>query len=87
MLYRMHGISFDWLTWRNGWLDDLGIKHNYFDIINNQNRIKKYAIGWCLGTEVLCRQKEDTYAVMFLKGERQFWTHLTKKEFEEIFSD
>jgi len=34
---------------------------------------------------LICRPKENTYAVMFLKNNIFSWTHLTTKEFMEIF--
>ena len=85
MIERMHGTSFDWLLWSAGAIIDLGIACRFDDIIQKQRIIKQYAIGYCEGDKTICRPKQNTFAVMFLKDGKQFWTHLTKREFEIVF--
>lgn len=87
MLEKMHGTSFDWLSWRGEGVIRLGVIQREEIIISNAKIIKKYAIGYCLGEEVICRPKTNTIAVMFLKDNELFWTHLTKKEFNIIFQE
>jgi len=85
-IQRLQGIYFDWSTWRAGSILDLGIpKMRYFYIIKYKSILRKYAIGWCKGESVICRQKVDRIAVMFRKDDLIFWNHLTIKEFEEVF--
>ena len=86
MIQKMHGVSFNWSRWRAGNLWDLGMLARTKSIIENQNIVKKYAIGWCEGEAVICRPKVDRVAVMFLKDDLLFWNHLLKKEFDEIFT-
>jgi len=84
-LQHMHETSFNWLSWRRGNLHLLNIQYNSFHIIYHKNAIKKYAIGYCDGSKVLCRPKKDRVAVMFLVRGDTFWTHLLTEEFNAIF--
>lgn len=85
MLEKMHGTSFDWLTWRGEGVIRLGVIQREAIILTNSNIIKKHAIGYCKGEDIICRPKPNTIAVMFLKDDDLFWTHLTNKEFNIIF--
>lgn len=82
MLERMHGTSFDFLTWSGGGLTNLGLPNRYDIIKSNIHILKKYAVGYCLGDELLCRPKKDEVGVMFLKDDRYFWTHMIPEEFK-----
>ena len=84
-IQHLHGTTFDFLSWQGGTLIRLGLKNREEIILNNKEIILKYAIGYCEGDKLQCRPKLNTYAVMFLKDNDFFWTHLTKKEFEIIF--
>ena len=86
-LQHMHGTSFNWLSWRRGNLHLLNIEYNTFHILHHKNAIKKYAIGYCEGDKVLCRPKLNRMAVMFLKDNETFWTHLLINEFNQIFNN
>ena len=81
--------SFDWLSWRNGSLiNTLRIPHRTEIIILNKTIIRKYAIGYCKADNIPCRPKSNHIAVMFNTGEvYNWWTHLTKKEFELCFPE
>lgn len=85
MLDRMFPDSFDWSTWRNGSLHELGVTYKESEIIKSRDIIKKYAIGYYEGESLVCRPKPNTKAVMFLVDDRLFWTHLSNKEFKIIF--
>lgn len=87
MLEKMHGTSFDWITWRGEGVIRLGVVQREAIILANSNIIKKYAIGYCPAEEIICRPKIDCVAVMFLKDNDMFWTHLTNKEFYIIFNE
>lgn len=87
MLEKMHGTSFDWLTWSRGGLINLGLRNRYKLIKDNLDIIRKYAIGYIQSEHCLCRPKEGYIAVMFLKDNEYFWTHLTKEEFSLINSE
>ena len=77
--------SFDWTTWRSGTLVDIGVTYKYNDIIASRDIIRKHAVGYCPGHELICRPKGDCTAVMFLFEDKFFWTHLTNREFTVIF--
>ena len=85
-LVRIDPSNFTWTLWRAGSLYDLGIeKYRYAFILEKKTIIKKYAIGYCDAENLLCRPKKNCSAVMFQKNSNLFWTHLTNKEFTEIF--
>lgn len=84
---RMFPDSFDWSTWRNGSLHELGVTYKQFEIIRCRDIIKNYAIGYCYGWELLCRPKIDCISIMFLYNDKFFWTHLTIIEFNNIFPE
>ena len=83
----LHGTSFDWLTWACGSLTELGVRYNEYHIIFMRHTIRKYAVGWVRGDETMCRPKSGRVAVMFLKDDRFFWTHLTSIEFAKVFPE
>jgi len=86
MLRRIDGSCFDFLTWHGGSLFGiLGIIQREPSILQSRGVIKKFAIGYCSGSAVVCRPKVNTVAVMFSKDDELFWTHLTSYEFKEIF--
>jgi hypothetical protein len=73
--------------WEAGSLANFGIETRYASIERNRALIRKYAIGYCPGERLTFRQKDDCVAVMFFNKENgNFWTHLTKAEFEICFS-
>ncbi len=84
---KLDSSLFDWQLWRAGSLLDLDILHcRYSFIIYNKEIIKKYAIGYCDGKSLFCRPKSDSMGVMFYKDGLQFWNHLKRNEFQEIFN-
>jgi hypothetical protein len=85
MIPKLQGIYFDWTAWRAGSVADLGIVCREQFILANKKAIKQHAIGYCLGTDVLCRPKKNSIAVMFNKDNIIFWNHFTIKEFQKIF--
>lgn len=85
MLERMHGSSFDWLSWSAGCIHDFGIPCRTESILANADILRKYAVGWCPGEQVVCRPKVDEIAVMFVVEDRGFWFHMRKHEFEGVF--
>jgi len=82
----MHGTSFDWLLWEGGSLTRLDVQHNSCHIAAMAETIRKHAVGWCPGEELLCRPKPGTVGVMFLQDEEFWWTHLTVYEFAAVYS-
>jgi hypothetical protein len=85
MIQKMQGSQFNWSRWRAGSIAELGIRCRYEHIIANKRTLQKYAVGYCDGTQVLCRQKPDRMAVMFFKDGLLFWNHITTREFSECF--
>lgn len=84
---RMFPDSFDWLTWRNGSLHELGVSYKESEIIKSRSIIRQYAIGYCSGHELICRPKPECVGVMFLYKDKFFWTHLTNIEFNNVFPE
>jgi hypothetical protein len=85
MLEHLNGTTFDWLSWQGGTLAKLGLFNRKQIILSNRQTIKRYAVGYCEGDQLLCRPKPNTIAVMFFKEGEFFWTHLMADEFWEIF--
>ena len=84
----LHGQSFTWDVWSGGNLTEmLKIPNREETIIANSDVIRKNAIGWCKGTELVCRPKKDTVAVMFITNDIEWWTHLTTNEFLICFPE
>lgn len=88
MLARYNEQSFDWLAWRNGTLLSLLNIDNRTAIIKASKWVlRKHAIGWCESDNIPCRPIKGYYAVMFLVGDQEFWTHFRKEEFEYCFKE
>lgn len=86
MIPKIHPSNFTWLLWRGGTLQDLGVSLNRaVFIIEKRAVLRKYAIGYCTGYSLPCRPKNSSFAVMFQKGNLQFWTHTTVEEFNKVF--
>lgn len=85
---KINPLNFDWQKWRGGTLLDIGVRgYRRTYIKERAYLIRKYALGYCHGENLICRPKTDHYAVMFQTDKVLFWTHLRKQEFEEIFDD
>jgi hypothetical protein len=78
---------FEWTLWREGSPLDLFLVCREIELIRMRKTIMRHAVGWCNAEHLLCRPKTKHKAVMFFKGGRHFWFHLTNSEFERIFSD
>ena len=79
--------SFDWLRWLRGidiW-EVLGIKANYYDIRDNSEIMRTYAIGYIPSERLTLRCKAGEMSVLFLINDEFCWTHLRIQEFEDIF--
>ena len=86
MIPKLDSTLFDWSTWRNGTIDELlRIPQRSYHLIKNKDILIRYAIGWAYGESLPCRPKANSIAVMFFVDGREFWTHLTIKEFDFIF--
>jgi hypothetical protein len=85
---RMDSSRFDWLTWRSGSiLEVFNVYNRTPSIVASSLLLRKYAIGWCHSENVPCRPKIGYISVMFLTDDREWWTHITKEEFEIVFND
>ena len=62
----------------------LPLRVNRVDAIN---AVRKYAVGYCPAEDLQVRPKIDCIAVMFFKDGIQFWSHLTCREFRNIFNE
>ena len=83
---RLPSDSFDWLRWRNSdiWVR-LGVACRYWDIVDQGDVLRYYAVGYREGEKLICRPKENETAVLFLIDNRFGWTHLRNHEFMEVF--
>ena len=81
---KINSSIFTWSRWRSGSLIDLGIRTRTSIIKQNRKTLNEYAIGWCRGSDLLCRPKSEEVAVMFYKKGIHFWTHLKQEELKII---
>lgn len=82
-------IAFTWEKWRAGSYYHLNLLNGHIDIISPEGKkiIRNKAFGYCDGSKLSIRPKSDTMAVMFFDGNETFWSHITSKEFGQIFGD
>ena len=79
--------SFDWSAWRSGahiWLK-LGIHPRLYSIMEEREKLRRYAVGYIPAEKPICRPTIGEIAVMFLIDGIFGWTHLRKEEFEYVF--
>jgi len=87
IIEKMDSTHFDWLTWRAGSIKDFNIPSRYNFIIAAKATFREYAVGYCDGESLMCRNKQNHKAVMFFKNGVHFWFHLRNNEFSKIFED
>ena len=87
MLPKLDSTLFDWLTWRASTFIELEVYCRYVDITSHRGKwlLRKHAIGWCRGENLLCRPKVGHVAIMCFKNGNHLWFHLGNKEFREVF--
>ena len=79
--------SFCWQQHRAGhhvW-HKLGVRARYWDIVDQSDVLREYAIGYIEGERLYCQPKVDEVAVMFLIDDVFGWTHLRREEFDYVF--
>jgi hypothetical protein len=84
---KLYPDSFDWSRWRLGvaiWRE-IGLASRYYDIIEQADVLRRYAIGYLPGEKLIVRPKIDETAVMFLIDGEFCWTHLRQEEFDYVF--
>lgn len=84
---KLDSTQFTWQKWRAGSIHDFNIPCRYIALTSGYSKmlLRKHAIGWCYGENLPCRPKTNHIAIMFEKDNIEFWFHLRKNEFEEIF--
>ena len=87
LIPRLNSEFFTWLNWRAGQIKDLGVFCRYADItsVRGISILRRYAIGYCFGEELLCRPKSNQIALMCFKDNEEFWFHLRLAEFNKVF--
>jgi hypothetical protein len=89
MIEKMYPDSFDWQRWRLGikiWRE-LGVACRNQDIIDKKEILRKYAIGYIEGKDLICRKKDNEYGVMFIIDDEFCWTHFLREEFYNVFAE
>lgn len=76
---------FDWSTWRAGSVHEFVMLCWEPHLLAAADTLRRYAVGWSRGDDLLCRPKGGQTAIMCFKDGRHFWFHLRNREFEEIF--
>ena len=87
-MIKLNSSYFDWLAWRNGSIWNIfKVPHRTACLLESNDLIRKYAIGYCDASRIPCKPKKNHIAVMFNTGEENWWTHLRKIEFNLIFPE
>jgi len=85
-LPRLDPGLFDWQAWRAGNPAEVfGLFCRSEALIAGAQMLRRAAVGWCPGDDLLCRPKSDSLAIMFVLDERNFWFHLRVGEARAIF--
>jgi len=87
LIPRLSPECFDWQKWRAGSIADLNIPCREECIKNARKIFLKHAVGFCEAEQLVCRPKNNEYAIMCLKEEVYFWFHIRKSEFEYLFKE
>ena len=89
MIPKIDSSLFTWLEWRAFSIKELGVFCRYADITSCRGKaiLRKYAIGYCKGENLLCRPKLNHTALMCFKDGEHLWFHLRNNEFQEVFKD
>lgn len=85
MILKINPHLFTWQLWRANNITSLGLRMRINILVTNKLIIQKYAIGYAKGSEIPCRPKCHTKAVMFYVNKENFWTHFTNQEFILVF--
>ena len=85
---KMDSSLFTFYLWEGGSISAIfGWPHRYESLVAHKDDLCLYAMGYCLGEELIVRQKPDWFAVMFEYEDLTWWNHFTEKEFLEIFCE
>jgi hypothetical protein len=85
MMEKLESSLFTWQEWRaNEFFSCFGVSVRYSWHV--REKVRKAAVGYCKGENLVCRPKENHYAVMLWDGNDHWWTHLSHREFERIFN-
>lgn len=87
MIEKYDSTLFDWQLWRAGSIKDFNILCRYRTIIEKSYILRKYAVGYCRGENLICRPKINNTAIMFYFKGRHFWFHLRNNEFNKVFKE
>jgi hypothetical protein len=85
-LPQLDPLLFDWSTWRAGSIEQVfKVPHRIQFLYGIADTLRKHAVGWTYGDQLVCRPKTGFVAVMFWVDDTHFWTHLTCAEFKRIW--
>lgn len=86
---RLNPSLFDWQGWRIGTPLDLGLFCRTESLCSEGGKkiLREAMLGYCPGDRLPVRAKNNTVAVLVKMGDDQFWFHITKAEFVEIFPE
>ena len=86
-LPKLDSSLFTWTIWNADSITALDLKCRYDDITSEKGKsiLNLYATGWCYGENLICRPKANEIALMCDMGEGEFWFHLRKAEFLQVF--
>ena len=89
-LEKIDSSNFSYRNWEAGTIHEIiDGPCRYWNITAEENgkRIQKYSTGWCEGSQLFHKPKEDEVGIMCFKGDRYLWFHLRKNEFNKLFKN
>ena len=85
-LKKLDSSLFTFYLWEGGSISTIfGWPHRYASLVSHKEELCLYAVGYCLGEELLVRPKPGWFAVMLEYEGVTWWNHFTADEFHEIF--
>lgn len=87
IINRIPAVQFTYDLWKAASLIDLDISTREWDIDLNRIKIRNAAMGFTEAEKLYFRPKINCVAVMFHYNDKDFWTHLTNKEFILCFPE
>jgi len=88
MLQRISYSEFDVFRWLACDVKSMfGCSCKCYELVTHREKLRKHAVGYCEGKDLIVRPKPDHKGVLFFKDGDHFWFHLRNNEFKEIFDE
>ena len=89
-IQRIDSSNFSYRNWEAGTIHEIiDGPCRYWNITAEENgkRLQKAVVGWCVGSQLPHKPKEDEVGIMCFHGGRHLWFHIRKNEFDKLFKE